>query len=599
MKWFKNLKIGVKVVFAFTIVLVLIILMGAFSIYQLNALYLVAKEINSNWLPSVRVISNMNTITSDIRISELSHILSTVDEDMKKWESTNNSLKKDLENEEKTYVALISSDEERKMYEKYKDDINAYYNLSKEAMALSAQNFNDQAKNLVQTRGREIYDTMSSKLIDLVQLNVKGAQTWSKIAEDSYNAALRFIIILAVSAIVIGVILGMVLSSILSAPIKKLTIAAQQLSKGDIDVQVQKESNDEIGTLMESFSLMVEKVRKQAETLEDVASGDLTAEVRVESEKDMLFKPLKKMVDNLNGMISELKRGSYEMNASAKQVSQSSQMLSDGASQQASSVEEITSALTEIESQTQSNAQNSGLANELAIKVKTNAVHGNEQMKSMLGSMEEISTSSVNISKIIKVIDDIAFQTNILALNAAVEAARAGQHGKGFAVVAEEVRNLAARSANAAKETTVLIEGSVQKVEVGKKIANNTADALNKIVEGVTEVTGLIGQIAIASTEQATGISEVSRGVNQVSQVTVTTSQTAEETASASESLSKQSMIFNDLVSRFKLRNFMGMEDEHQKPDRHKVEEEDFGYEYQHSKPSKETKKQKIKISLD
>ncbi|SHH96830.1 methyl-accepting chemotaxis protein [Clostridium grantii] len=293
--------------------------------------------------------------------------------------------------------------------------------------------------------------------------------------------------------------------------------------------------------------------------LQSLANFDFTKELpeTFSNRKDefgIVMNSFKKMTDKLNEVMTSINLSSDQVLIGANQLSNSSMALSQGATEQASSIEELTASMEEIFSQTKLNADNAKNAKEYAKEAKNNASTGSIQMKKMLQAMSDINESSNNISKIIKVIDDIAFQTNILALNAAVEAARAGQHGKGFAVVAEEVRNLAARSANAAKETTEMIEGSINKVEDGSKIANATADALNKIVDGVSKVADLVGNIANASSEQAVGVEQVNLGIAQIANVVQTTSATSEETAAASEELSGQASLLKEHASIFKLK---------------------------------------------
>lgn len=360
------------------------------------------------------------------------------------------------------------------------------------------------------------------------------------------------IIFIAVG-MVLAIVLGLFMSRSISNPVKNMVEAADKLAVGDVNVNVEASSKDEVGSLMRSFGRMVENIRDQALAAEKIAAGDLTVRVKVKSDNDLLGRKLSEMIETNNEILTNISAASDQVAAGARQVSASSQMLSQGSTEQASSIEEITSSMTQVAAQTKQNAANANQANQLALAAKENAMQGNIQMQGMVKAMAEINDSSSSISKIIKVIDEIAFQTNILALNAAVEAARAGQHGKGFAVVAEEVRSLAARSANAAKETTEMIENSIKKVEAGTEIANITAEALNKIVDGVAKAAELVGDIASASNEQASGIAQINQAITQVAQVVQTNSATAEESAAASEELSSQAELLKNSVSRFRL----------------------------------------------
>ena len=302
-----------------------------------------------------------------------------------------------------------------------------------------------------------------------------------------------------------------------------------------------------------SVENMLSALQKKAQMVENVADGDLTVDIQIASERDGLGKNLVRMKDSLNDLLSQVRVAIDQVQSGSDQVSQSSQSLSQGATEQASSLEEISSSLNEVNGQAQQNAENATEANQIANQSSSNASQGNEKMLELVAAMEEINASSDEIRKVVKVIDDIAFQINLLALNANVEAARAGKYGKGFAVVAEEVRNLAVRSADAVKETTSMVDESIKSIEKGNKAAEATATQLSEIVEGADKVATFLAEIASASNEQAQAIAQITKGLDQIDQVTQANTASAEESASAAEELASQAVHLASMIGQFKL----------------------------------------------
>lgn len=360
--------------------------------------------------------------------------------------------------------------------------------------------------------------SLTTKSGSFVNSDLKLEELIGLILTSSVNgvktAKITMIVLIIIGAIS-ALIFGGVISQIIKKPIVLLVKLANQIKEGNLDITSNIHSKDELGQLASAFDAMTENVSY--------------------------------VLARINGASDQVADG-------ARQVSNSSMALSQGATEQASAIEELTATIEEISMQTKQNAASADKAKEMASSAFNYAIQGNNHMSGLLKAMEEINTASSKISKVIKVIDDIAFQTNILALNAAVEAARAGQHGKGFAVVAEEVRNLASKSASAAKETTSMIEGSIIKAEDGSKIASETAIALSRIVEEISKANVIVGDIAIASREQSQGVAQVNQGITQISDVVQTTSATAQEVAAASEELSGQADILKSQVETFRLK---------------------------------------------
>ena len=494
--------------------LVLIVVMALLAWQQMGRMADKQDDIVDNWLPSVEVVNQINTNTSDQRILEFRHVLNTDETAMKGIEAEMQKLAAEFDRLVKVYEPLISSDAERVIYNRFATHWTQYRQLHDLMVTHSRQNENDQARAALEGEGQKLFDEASNDLVEIIKINSRGARDAGSQAKDTYSLARNVLLLGALAGVGVGVVCALWLIRSITRPIAAALTVAEGVAQGNLAQRIEEQGSDEAGRLLLALRTMQERLSEVVAGVRGTAEGVATA---------------------------------------SAQIAQGNLDLSQRTEEQASAVQQTAATMEEVGSTVRNNADSAAQANQMAQGASAVAMRGGEVVGQVVQTMQGINDSSRKIGDIIGVIDGIAFQTNILALNAAVEAARAGEQGRGFAVVASEVRSLAQRSAEAAKEIKSLIGQSVEQVDRGAQLVEQAGSTMDEIVTAIRRVSDIVGEISSASREQSNGVDQVAQAIQQMDQTTQQNAALVEESAAAAESLKTQSRSLVDSVAFFKV----------------------------------------------
>ncbi|HTN76036.1 MAG TPA: methyl-accepting chemotaxis protein [Pirellulaceae bacterium] len=510
---FSHLSVRTKLLASFVIVCVITGVVGAVGINQLSQVNTMLgnmydKEVQGS-AQSLQIAWNVAQIGRDARQA----ILDTDLEAIRKLKVDIETRSKDVQASFVTVEDCFVTSEGKALVRKASEQYVPFLEKINASVDFSLQEKDEQARAAV-VESRVFAKELAGTLNEMVELKQKNAAAADTAGDERYATARLLMLGFVIGGILIGLTLGIIIARAITQPLMQAVGVLQAVAKGDLTARLNNDSKDEVGQMATALNQAVDSMRDALTEVRSVADGVASA---------------------------------------SQQLAASSQQISTGAQEQASSLEETASSLEEITATIKQNADNADQANQLSARSREVAEKGGKVVGDAVNSMQEINASSKKIADIITAIDEIAFQTNLLALNAAVEAARAGEQGRGFAVVAGEVRNLAQRSAGAAKEIKSLIQDSVRKVEIGSQLVNQSGQTLEEIVTAVKRVTDIVAEISAASREQATGIEQVNRAVAQMDHVTQENASQTEELSGTAEGLSGQAEGLQDLVARFRL----------------------------------------------
>jgi methyl-accepting chemotaxis protein len=541
--------VGQRIVVTSGIAVLALAIQAGLTQLEMGRVFDAANYGNAAVVPSMLLLEKTVRDLGALRVTAYRHILFDDAQAKSAAEEKIRDLRASIERSFRDQEPLLADADDTKLLQADREVFADYLHLLDGVLTASREMRRNDVMTLLgnaASLGEKLKKALDDHMAYKEQISKKGSEHAGQ--EMRIASWLGWLLFLAVTAIV-G-IASRQLARRIARPLRRATELA---ASGDLSTRLAIDTRDEIGDLARAFDRMAERLEQKTHEALAIANGDLTLEVAKSSGQDQLGRAFDKMTADLRSTVLQIHESFEQVAKGAQDISSVSQSLSQGATEQASHVEEISSAMNEINSQSKRSAESADEASKLATAARVAAQSGDREMKTMVAAMGEIDGSSRQIAKIIKTIDDIAFQTNLLALNAAVEAARAGKQGKGFAVVAEEVRNLAGRSARAAHETAELIQASGTKVGNGIAAAKTVSEAFGGIFQNVVKVADLVSGIAAANRDQAQGITMIAAGLGQVTKVTQRSTASAEEAAAASDQLASNAAEVRRILGRFQV----------------------------------------------
>lgn len=556
----KNLKVRKKMLVYGVIMIVLVVFLGAISMLASFFMNMQKNDITSVWMPALVHARELDTLTSNYRLQQYGYIAATTDAKRQEFDDAMTAIEQDIQETSNQMQTYFTEQEEFDMMDVISEKWAEYLEHGEDIIALSNSGRAEEAEEQMVGEIKNVYDEFGAVFDQLVEFEQQNTDKSSR----NFDILYKFVIIVIIAVVIIAIVLVLLISKVMTAlivePLHRVEKAVTKLYKeGDLNFDLSYESKDEFGQLVDLINnfvnALVSIIKDEGHLMSEMAQGNFNINSNATDlyigDFEQILLSMRGIKHKLGSALSGIARSAEQVNVASAQMAEEAQNLADGATQQASGVQEILATIEDVENESEMNAQQAVNVSKRAIEVKGKAEDSNQRMSDMVDEMNRITDTSREISTIIDAIEDIASQTNLLSLNASIEAARAGEAGRGFAVVADEIGKLALQCSKSANNTRQLIETAIQQTEKGNSIASKTAEALFAVSEGIDEIAEMVEQVKSNCEHQSAALKEVDRGMEEISSIVETNSASAEESSATSEELAAHADTLNALLADF------------------------------------------------